>query len=189
MPQQTESFSIPMVHGNKAINDIKELPAAFNSFITSVFYSNSPSSVSPYSLNAYATLISSIYVTPNDVLIALLNLKPKYNSPDGISAFFLKIFAAFLVSPSTIIFNYSLQSASSPQDCRHASVSPIFKEKGSVNDISNYRPISCTSISGTILESLVKEHLLTHFMANSLISNAQLSFLPGRSTTSNLLIT
>ena len=30
--------------------------------------------------------------------------------------------------------------------------------------------------------------LLTHFMVNCLISNAQFGFLPGQSTTSNLLI-
>ena len=189
MSKQTESFPSPMFHGDKAINDIKELPAAFNSFFTSVFCSNSPNSISPYSLSAYAPLISSIYLTPNDVLTALLNLKPKYNSPDGIPAFFLKIVAAFLVPPLTVIFNYSLQSASLHQDWSHALVSPIFKGRSSVNDITNYRLISCISISGKILESLVKEHLLTHFMANGLISNAQFGFLPGRSTTSNLLIT
>ena len=140
-----------------------------------MFCSNSPNSLSPYSLNAYALLISSIYLSPNDVLIALLNLKPKYNSSDGIAVFFLKTFAAFLVSPLTIIFNYSLQSASWPQG-KHASVSPIFKGKDSANDVSNYRPISCTSISGKVLESLVKEHFLTHFWANGLIWTLSLVF-------------
>ena len=115
MSKQTESFPIPMVHGNKAFNDIKELPAAFNSFFMSVFCSNSPNSVSPYSLSAYAPFISSIYLTPNDVLTALLNLKPKYNSPDGIPAFFLKTFAAFLVSPLTITFNYSCSLHHNPK--------------------------------------------------------------------------
>ena len=137
MSKQTESFPIPMVHGNKVINDTKELPAAFNFFFTSVFCSYSPNSVSPYSLSAYAPLISSIYLTSGDVLTALLNLKPKYNSPDGIPAFFLKTFTTFLVFPFTIIFNYSLQSAALPQDWRHVSVSPIIKGKGSVNNISN----------------------------------------------------
>ena len=122
------------------------------------------------------------------MLTVLLNLKPKYNSPDGISACFLKTFAAFLNCFSNS-YNFQLFFASLPQDWRHASVSPICKRKGSVNDISNYRPISYTSISGKILEFLVKEHLLTHFMANGLISNAQFGFLPGRSTTSDLFIT
>ena len=131
-----------MDYGNKAINDIKELPAAFNSFFTLVFCSISPNSVSPLSLNAYASLFSSIYLTPNDVLTAILNLKPKYNRSDGISAFFLKTFATFLVSHVTIILNYSLQCASLPRDWKHASVCPMFKRKGSFNDISIYRPFT-----------------------------------------------
>ena len=45
------------------------------------------------------------------------------------------------------------------------------------------------SITGKVLESLVKTRLLSHFMANSLLSNDQFGFLPGRSTTSNLLYT
>ena len=111
------------------------------------------------------------------------------NNLDDIPAFFLKIFAAFLVSSVTIIFNYSLQSGLLPQDWKHTSASVIYTEKGSANNISNYRPMSCTSISGKILESFVKERLLTHFMANGLISNTQFSFLLDRSTTSNLLST
>ena len=176
MYKQTELFPIPMVHGNKAISDTKELPAAFNYFFTSVFWCNSLNSVSlysltvyaslisfiyltsydvqlialhnlkPNSLNAYASLTSSIYLTSNDVqLIALHILKPKHNSPDGIPAFFLKTFTAFVFSPLIKIFNYSLQSSSLPQEWRHASVSLTFKGQDSVNDISNCRPISCTS--------------------------------------------
>ena len=80
MSKQTESFPIPMVHGNKTINNIKELLAVFNSFFMSVFCSNSPNGISPYNINAYAPLICSIYLTHNDGLTALLNLKQKYKS-------------------------------------------------------------------------------------------------------------
>ena len=93
----------------------------------SVFCSNSPNGVTP--LNTYALLISSIYLTPNDVLTALLKLKPKYNSPDGIPAFFLKSFATFLVSPLTKFFTYSLLSASLSQDWKLASVNQYLEEK------------------------------------------------------------
>ena len=74
-------------------------------------------------------------------------------------------------------------------DCKHATVTPLFKGKGPTNDAANCRPISCTSVSGKVLESLDKTRLLSHFMANSLLSNDQFGFLPGRSTTSILLFT
>ena len=76
---------------------------------------------------------------------ALLNLKPKYNSHDGIPAFFFQTFAASLVSLLFIIFNYSLQFASFVQDLRHAD---------SANIASHYRPISYKSFLSKVLESL-----------------------------------
>jgi hypothetical protein len=178
-----------MVHGNNLINDILDLPAAFNSFFTSVFCLTPPMGVMPFQQEAYAPLISSIYLTSNDILQELLCLKPKYNSPDGVPAFFLKTFAPLLVLPLRTIFNFSLTSASLPRDWKHAIVTPIFKGKDSASDITNYRPISCTSVTGKVLESMIKSRLLSHFMSNSLLSKAQFGFLPGRSTTSNLLYT
>ena len=76
-----------------------------------------------------------------------------------------------------------------PADWKHAVVSPIFKGKGSPNDVTNYRPISCTSVTGKTLESLINSCLLKHFLSNSLLSSSQFGFLPSRSTTSNLLYT
>ena len=68
-------------------------------------------------------------------------------------------------------------------------VSPIFKGKGSPCDVTNYRSISCTSVTGKTLESCINSCLLKHFPSNSLLSSSQFAFLPSRSTTSNLLYT
>jgi hypothetical protein len=177
-----------MVLATNTISDLRNLPEAFNSFFTSNFNTLTP--VSPRSnASNYVPLLSSLYLSPNDVLGALLKVAPKYNSPDGIPGYFLKTFAALLVFPLTKIFNFSLSSSTLPHDWKHAIVTPLFKGKGCCNDIVNYRPISCTSVTGKILESLVKHCMLSHFMSNTLISKAQFGFLPGRSTTSNLIYT
>ena len=128
-----------------------------------------------------------MHLSPNDILSALRTVKPKFNSSDGIPGYFLKTFAPLLVHPLTAIFNSSLSTASLPLNWKHATVTPLFKGKGPTNDVVNYRPISFTSVTGKVLESLVKTRLLYHFMANYLLSNDQFGFLPGRSTTSNLL--
>ena len=112
--------------------------------------------------------------------MALLTVKLKYNSPDGIPGYFLRTFAPLLGHPLTVIFNSSLLTASLPLDWKHATVTPLYKGKGPTNDVANYRPKSCTSVSGEVLESLVKTRLLSHFMANSLLSNNQFGFLPER---------
>ena len=190
LAQGNASFPTPMLSSGEPILDLHDLPDAFNSYFTSNFNAATPQSAA-LNLNnqAYTPLLSSLYLTPNDVLCALLKLAPKYNSPDGIPGFFLKTFAPLLVYPITTLFNVSLSLAALPLDWKHAVVTPLFKGKGSRNDVSNYRPISCTSVTGKMLESLVKQCLLNHFLSNNLITNAQFGFIPGRSTTSNLLYT
>ena len=133
----------------------------------------------------YTPLLSSICLSTNDVFSSLMHLKSTFNSPDGIPSFFLKTFAPKLVYPLTTIFNISLAFATLPKDWKHAIVTPLYKGKGQVNDIINYRPISCNSVTGKVLESLVKQQLLSHLMSNSLLSTAQFGFLSGRSTSTN----
>ena len=76
-----------------------------------------------------------------------------------------------------------------PADWKHTVVSPIFKGKGSPNDVTNYRPISCASVIDKTFESLINSCLLKNFLSNSLLSSSQFGFLPSRSITSNLLYT
>ena len=76
-----------------------------------------------------------------------------------------------------------------PADWKHAVVSPIFKEKVSPNDVTNYRSISCTSVTGKTLKSLINSCLLKHFLPNSMLSSSRFGFLPSRSKKFNLLYT
>ena len=97
----------------------------------------------------------------NDILLALLTVKPKCNNLDGIPGYFLKTFAPLLVHLLTVIFNCSLLIASLPFDRKHATVTLLYKSKGPTNDVANYKPISCTSVTSKALESLVKSRLLS----------------------------
>ena len=102
-----ESLPLPMTLSSNIFNDFNYLPEAFNSFFTSVFTFTSPYGQLSFLPNHYTTLLSDLHLTPNDVLLALLKLKSKFNSPDGIPAFFFKTFAPLLVFPLTTIFNFS----------------------------------------------------------------------------------
>ena len=66
-----------------------------------------------------------------------------------------------------------------------AYVSPIFR-KGARNKAENYRPISLTSILCILMESFVKDSIMTH-TAENLFSSEQYGFINGRSTTTQLL--
>ena len=189
MFQRHEFFTLPMTYFNKQITELNNLPEAFNSFFSSVFRSMLLTANLQIQPNDYVLLLSNCYLTPNYVLAALPKVKPKYNSPDGIPGFFLKTFAPLLVKHLTTIFNESLLSATMPVDWKHAIITPFYKGKSNTNDITNYRPISCTSVTGKVLESLVKSCSLPYFLSNFLLTDTQFSFIPGHSTTSNLLYT
>ena len=77
-----------------------------------------------------------------------------------------------------------------PDDWKRAEIRPIYKKKGSKQDPSNYRPIiSLTSVVCKVFEKVVKNHLCSHLISNNLLSTHQFGFIPGRNTTSQLLVT
>jgi hypothetical protein len=63
-----------------------------------------------------------------------------------------------------------------PADWRDANVTPIFK-KGAKSSPSNYRPVSFTSVSCRVMESLIRDAVTAHLTANKLIKNSQHGFL------------
>ena len=86
----------------------------------------------------------------------------------------------------TRILTESWQSGELPRDWNFASISAIHK-KGSKNDPNNYRPISLTVICCKIMERIIKRHIINFLVQNHIISDQQLGFVPGRSTTLQLL--
>ena len=110
----------------------------------------------------------------------------KAPGPDGLHPHVLKVLADRIKEPLYIIFSKSLQTGCVPKLWKQGRISAIFK-KGDKADPGNYRPVSLTSIVCKVFEKLVREHLLEHLTKNSLISNKQFGFLPGRSTTLQLL--
>jgi len=73
-----------------------------------------------------------------------------------------------------------------PSDWKLAEVTAIFK-KGAKTDRGNYRPVSLTSVCCKLLESLIRDHVMSYLLHNSLLSNRQYGFSKGRSTMLQLL--
>ena len=128
-------------------------------------------------------------VSGSSILRVLNNLSVnKSCGADGVRAVVLKNAAEGFLEPLKIIFRKSLLSGDIPREWKEANISPIYKD-GSKMDPANYRPVSLTSIVSKILESLIREEILRHLVANRLISSAQHGFVPKRSCVSNLLET
>jgi len=106
--------------------------------------------------------------------------------PDEIGPRLLQELENEVVEGLTLIYKRSLNSGTVPTDWKSANVTPIFK-KGSRTDPGNYGPVSLTSVSCKIMESIIRDDLMSHLEKNGLIKPTQHGFLPGRSCTTNLL--
>ena len=70
-----------------------------------------------------------------------------------------------------------------PTVLKIARVIPVFKQKGSSDDQTNYRPISLLPIFAKILESLMKDQITNYMENNNLFTQDQFGFRNRRSTT------
>lgn len=133
----------------------------------------------------------SFTLTPTDdqeVLKCLKALKSK-NCPDidGISTRVIKDSSDYLIPILTKLVNHSFSTGIFPEHLKVAKVLPIYKGKGKVTDVKNYRPISILPAFSKVFESIVKSRLIKFLSEHSLLSESQHGFLPNRSTETAIL--
>ena len=126
------------------------------------------------------------------VLEKLFMLKPdKSAGLDGIHSSLLKSCAAALTEPLSIIIHISFETGEVPSDWKTAIIAPIYKEKGSRMDPSNYRPITLTSVTRTrkMMESLIRDKVTEYVNKSSILTKHPHGFVQQRSCLTNLLET
>uniref|UniRef100_A0A914NNU8 Reverse transcriptase domain-containing protein n=1 Tax=Meloidogyne incognita TaxID=6306 RepID=A0A914NNU8_MELIC len=137
--------------------------------------------------STYSSQLDDIDFTLIDIVNILKSLPPKEGvSADGISYKLLKNCTDSIAPFLADIFRDSLDSGILPELWKISFITPIFK-KGSVTDVSNYRPIAITSCICRVFERLILQHILSHLEANKIISDQQFGFLKKRSTVTHLL--
>ena len=132
--------------------------------------------------------LKDIHITEEIVLKKLKNLDPtKSPGPDGVHARLLKELSEELAEPLSLIFTKQLEEGSLPKAWKEANVTPIYKKKGDKSNPGNYRPISLTSIVCKVMESIIRDEIMSHLNNNELLSCNQHGFVPKRSCVTNLL--
>ena len=175
--------------GSRTTTD-KEKADLLNDFFKSVFTCEKDGELPNMPTPELATTLEDFTISEEEVRKLLLHLKrDKAPGPDGINPTILVELADILAKPISIIFNISLDSGNIPEDWRKAQVSPIFKNKGSRLNSTNYRPVSLTCILCKAMETLVRKHLVNHLENNRIISRHQHGFTTGRSCITQLLET
>ena len=99
----------------------------------------------------------------------------------------LKLTAIIIAEPLTNLFNKSLRDGIFPAFWKLANVKPIFKNKRSPSDISNYRPINLLSCLSKVLEKLVFKRIYEHLMNHDLLTDKQSGYRPKHSTQLQLM--
>ena len=127
--------------------------------------------------------LSNINITEEMVRNEILKLNVnKPCGPDEIHPQILIELVNLVSKPLVLLLNKTMDEGCIPQIWKMAYVSPIFK-KGDRNKAGNYRPISLTSIVCKLMESFVKDLIMTHMGAENILSSKQYGFINGRSTT------
>ena len=97
-------------------------------------------------------------------------LKLNVNKSGGPDEVHLKMLIKLIVlvsKPLALLLNKTMDEGCIPQDWKMMHISPVFK-KGAKNKAENYRPISLTSIVYKLMESFVKDSIMTHMRAENL---------------------
>ena len=119
-------------------------------------------------------------ISKEEVRAAMKRMKnEKAVGPDDIPVEAWRCLGETAVEFLTRLFNAILESERMPEEWRRSVLIPIFKNKGDVQDCSNYRGIKLMSHSMKIWERVVEARLRREVK----ISEQQYGFMPGKSTT------
>ena len=173
--------------GTSAITS-EEKAEVLNNFFSKVFTEEDTSDIPEVDPKFNGEPLTSITVQEEEIRRRLEALNcSKSPGPDGLHPRVLKELATPLCTVFKMMFQRSIDTGVLPAKWKEGNVVPIFK-KGNRGLPGNYRPVSLTSIVCKLLESLVRDRLLDHFLENDLLTNDQFGFLPGRSCALQLLL-
>ena len=175
-----------MKHNGRTYEDKKDLSNIFNIFFTSI------SSTSECSLEEASGFINDqfensssdnklsfkfSFTTASEIEDLFASIQS--TSGPGISGVPTKIFKAPTKKFKTILahlFNYSILTNAIPDEWKTGVVTPLFKNKGSNEDLNNYRGISILPPVAKLFEKLIHKQILGYLNSNNLISNSQHGF-------------
>ena len=135
----------------------------------------------------YENELKTVDISEDSVLKKLAKLEAnKAAGADGIHPKVLAEAKNELAKPLALLFRKTLVTGTLPNDWKEAHVTPIHK-KGCKHDPGNYRPVSLTSVVCKLMESLLRDPIMSHMKHNRLFSTSQHGFKSGRSTVTQLL--
>ena len=82
------------------------------------------------------------------------------SGPDGLHPMLLKNCAEEISKPLSVIFRWSYDQRELPKEWKQAHITSICME-GDKSEAENYRPVSLTSVACKVMESIIKDRMIT----------------------------
>ncbi|MCG7867669.1 MAG: hypothetical protein JAY74_15080 [Candidatus Thiodiazotropha taylori] len=174
--------------GRVTIHSTDEAKAdCFNEYFASISSVNDEHASLPPFESKTNSKLSSIVIEENEIKDIIENLNPnKAIGPDFISNKMLKGTLHSVTKPLCILFNKILYNRSFPSAWKKSLVLPVYK-KDDKTHTSNYRPISLLSNVAKVMERIVFKKIHNFLLSNNIFYKYQSGFLPGHSTTYQLV--
>ena len=177
----------PIENNGQIITSTLDTVNIFNRYFSSVFTDENVGSYSLINETGYMDNSLMPVLNRNEIKKEILNIKDrKACGPDGVTVRLLKEGGDSLVDALFLMYTASIKTGVLPEDWKLANITPVFK-KGSRKLVSNYRPISLTSLIVKVLEKLIRGWIQTHLDHNEILRGTQHGFRSGRSCLTNLL--
>lgn len=178
---------------NLARND-DEIRDLFNEFFTTIHSSSTKSlhECLEYSNSRFQNLIDSKVLNPSSFKFSLITSNKvsqlinelESNSGPGFTQIPTKIFKLASQKLSPILgnfINHCIVFNQIPKDWKTAIVTPLYKNKGDVNDVNNYRAISVLPPVTKIFEKFLESQITSYLNKNNLLCEDQHGFRFNRS--------
>ena len=122
-------------------------------------------------------------ITEDEIIKHIMSLKNnKCPGVDNILNEFLKHCPKELIPVITKFFNIILDTGIIPHEWTIGIIKPIYKNKGDINDATNYRGITLLSCIGKLFTSVLNSRLYSYLTNENLLGNEQAGFRPQHST-------
>ena len=163
-----------------------EISKAFNSFFVNIG-KDLASSIRNVPLTIHSKSVKhsiQLYDTTEDEIKKIIkNLSSKKcTRTNDVPTKFLKI-SVDIISPFlSRLFNFCMKNGVYPDSLKIAQVIPIYKNKGSKDECSSYRPISILSQINKVFEKLIKSRLMAFLDKYKVLSEHQFGFRKNNST-------
>ena len=132
--------------------------------------------------------ITEIEITQNQVSSLIKKLdKNKASGPDKIHNRLLIAAVDIISEPLANFFTNCIRLGKFPDCWKIAHITPLLKKYPS-NLCTNYRPISLISCVGKLFERCIHHHIFHYLSDNNILTQSQSGFIPGDSTTNQLVI-